>query len=112
MPPSQLKLPADQVISLAVQSVISESTPEELAEAEAEDEAEEGAAGGNETDKTVGVRVHDAAQQGPAAVVALMQGEPRTAALQWWCCDAIASLSAGKRKSGGGCIGCWWLHCQ
>jgi len=83
----QIKLPADQVISLKVQQ---ELEGVDATEVEAAGEDDEGAA-------SVQKRVYKAVLEGMPAVLALMRAEPTNAEVQWWCCDGIASLCAGSR---------------
>ena len=87
----QIKLPADQVISIKAQQQL-ETTSEEDGAAN-EDEGD----GVSDEDRAVQERVYKAVLEGIGSVVALMQAEPDNSVLQWWCCDGIASLCAGNR---------------
>jgi len=82
---TEINLPADQVISVHTEALVKkQSTLKEVIEDE------------KQREKTVADRVYDAVPGGVPAVLDLMRSDPRHAELQWWCADAIASLTVGK----------------
>ena len=86
--PSQIKLPADQVLSLHAEKALKEHAPEAIHEA-----ADPHTTPRAESSEQV---IYKAAHEGIVAVITAMQGAPEDASMQWHGCDAIASLTAGK----------------
>ena len=91
---AQIKLPADQVLSLHAEKAIKEHVHQPEALREAADPATE------ETPEQV---IYKAALSGIVAVVAAMKASPDDAPTQWHGCDAVASLTAGKPDNRAAC---------
>ena len=84
---TEMKLPADQIISLHTEKLVGSHSKQELMEDE------------QQREKTVADRVYAAIPDGVPAVLELMRSDPSHAELQWWCADAIASLTVGNAEN-------------